>query len=282
MMTKSCLYIVATPIGNLADISQHAIDTLNKVDLIACEDTRHSKKLLMHFQIKTPLISLHEHNETERINQLIKELENGKNIALISDAGTPLINDPGFILVREVRKKGFKVMPIPGPCALIAALSASGLPTERFVFEGFLPVKTQARKNYLEKLQNESRTLIFYEAPHRLLATINDLIIIFGTEREVVIAKELTKKFETINHQSLAEMKLWLVENPDKIKGEFVLLVKGYEAVAEEELDAEVITALKALLAELPLKQAVKLAETITKKPKNSLYNAALRLKNVV
>jgi 16S rRNA (cytidine1402-2'-O)-methyltransferase len=272
------LYIVATPIGNLQDITLRAIEILKTVDLIAAEDTRHSASLLQQFAIAKPLLSLHEHNETERIAQLLHQLQKGQSIALISDAGTPLISDPGYLLVRQARMQGIKVEPIPGACAAIAALSASGLPADRFTFEGFLPVKSQARLQRLTPLKSESRTMIFYEAPHRILSLLQDLHKIFGDEREVVLARELTKMFETIRLGKLKEMIEWVESDANQQRGEIVLLVSGsHEKNVEESLSVEVI--LKELLVELPLKKAVEIAVRLTGEKKNAVYEKALELK---
>jgi 16S rRNA (cytidine1402-2'-O)-methyltransferase len=272
------LYIVATPIGNLADMSQRAIDILKKVDLIAAEDTRHSHYLLQHFAIATPTLSLHEHNERERGAQLLAHLRRGESIALICDAGTPLICDPGFTLTQIARDNGIKVIPIPGACAAIAALSAAGLPSDRFAFEGFLPAKKTARCRALELLKNETRTLIFYEAPHRVLATLSDMTEIFGGERSAVIARELTKLFETIKSATLAELLAWSEADDNQQKGELVILLKGQEKKisAAEENSAHILTV---LLDELPASQAAALAAKITGANKNQLYKMALEIK---
>jgi 16S rRNA (cytidine1402-2'-O)-methyltransferase len=267
------LYIVATPIGNLNDITARAIQTLSEVDLIAAEDTRHSRRLLQHLGINTSLVALHEHNERTDSSKLIGQLLQGQSIALISDAGTPLISDPGYHLVHTARQKGITIIPIPGPCALITALSASGLPTDRFVFEGFLPAKSSARVHRLTELQHESRTLIFYESPHRVLETLANMQTVFGHDREIVIARELTKLFETIIGGKIGE----LIKQPIEQRGEFVLLVKG-AAHQEEPLEIEARRILEALLAELPLKQAVSLAAQISGIKKNQLYDLALKM----
>jgi 16S rRNA (cytidine1402-2'-O)-methyltransferase len=271
------LYIVATPIGNLEDISQRALRILTEVALIAAEDTRHSKKLLQHFGIKTKMISLHEHNERERSQELLSYLQAGDSVALISDAGTPLISDPGHHLVVLVHKNNIPVVPIPGPCAAIVALSAASISPDRFVFEGFLSAKSSQRKQHLEELQNETRTLIFYEAPHRIQALVNDLLETFGQERYVVLARELTKTYETIHGATLAELKIWLENNPEQRRGEFVVLIQGAEsqsAKVTQSIPSEKI--LEILLAELPVKQAVGLAMKITGEKRNVLYKLAL------
>jgi len=271
------LYIVATPLGNLQDMTLRAITTLKNVDSILAEDTRHSLALLQHFSIEKPLISLHEYNEEERIPSLIEELLKGKSIALISDAGTPLISDPGFHLVKEARIAGIQIVPIPGPCAAIAALSVSGLPTDHFVFEGFLPNKSTTRKNRLSNLKNEMRTLIFYEAPHRILDLLKDAEEIFGKDRKAVIAREITKMFETIHGGTLTELLEWVQQDKNRERGEIVLLVEGAKIEQKDFLEGERI--LKILLEEVPLKQAVEIAAKITGERKNLLYQKALLLK---
>lgn len=270
------LYIVATPIGNLDDLSQRAIQTLRTVTRIAAEDTRHSRRLLDNFGIKTPCYSLHEHNEKQRTEQILLALEAGQSIALISDAGTPLISDPGYHLVDQARAKHIKIVPIPGPCALITALSASGLPTDRFLFAGFLPTKSTARKTHLQALQNEKCTLIFYESPHRILDSINDMLGVFGETRYSVVARELTKTFETIKSGTLGEIKAWLESDLDQQKGEFVILVHGSEESSNTNLQTRAIQILDILLGELPVSQAVKLAAKITGEKKSWLYETAL------
>jgi len=274
------LYIVATPIGNLGDITSRAIEILREVDCIAAEDTRHSKKLLVHFNIKKPMLSLHDYNENERSKILLSRLQKGENIALISDAGTPLISDPGFRLVKMVREAGVTVIPIPGPCAAITALCASGLPTDKFIFEGFLPAKSSARTKRLGKLKTEPRTIIFYEAPHRVIFLIKELINIFGENRPAVVARELTKKFETIYSANLAEIKIWLESDKKQQKGEFVILLHGAKPTKEEKINEKDLQILKTLLTELPVKQAASLTAKITGISKNELYKAAMELIN--
>jgi 16S rRNA (cytidine1402-2'-O)-methyltransferase len=272
------LYIVATPLGNLQDMSFRAVSILKDVDLIASEDTRHSLPLLQHFSINKPLLSLHAHNEKTRSDELLERLKAGQSIALISDAGTPLISDPGAHLVAIVRSHHIKVVPIPGPCAAIAALSAAGLPTERFVFEGFLDVKGKCRKDRLEALRRETRTIIFYESPRRILVLLQDLEKIFGGHREAVFARELTKIFETIHAGTLAELIQWVQEDPNRERGEIVLLVKGAaESLTENSIDVE--ETLKILLEKLTLKEAVDMTTKITKQKKNDIYQKALLLK---
>ena len=272
------LFIVATPIGNLKDISQRALETLSQVELIAAEDTRHSGKLLQHYGITTSLLSLHEHNELLQAPKLIQRMLSGSDMALISDAGTPLVSDPGLGLVRLAREAGIQVVPIPGASAAITALSVAGLPSDRFCFEGFLPAKAGARQKVLETLTAETRSLIFYEAPHRIVATCEAMRDAFGAERRAVIARELTKRFETIHDASLAELCDWLQSDENQRKGEFVLIVHGAAAADTHELDDATRHMIQILLEELPLKQAVALAAEITHVRKNTLYRRALEL----
>lgn len=273
----AALYIVATPIGNLADISARAIEILSSVDLIAAEDTRHSKYLLQHHGIETSTISLHEHNEQQRSELLLARITAGESIALISDAGTPLISDPGFRLVNMAREQGIKVIPIPGACAVITALSASGLSAERFAFEGFLPSKSTARRQVLEKLANEPRTLIFYESPKRMVASLQDMLAVFGGERKACLARELTKMFETIVTLPLAELVEVVINDPNHQKGEIVLLVEGQSTAVNSD-EAEQARVLKILLQELPLKQAASITASILGIKKNKAYDMALKL----
>ncbi len=273
------LYVIATPIGNLQDMSARAVATLKSVDCIAAEDTRHSAPLLQHFMINTPVLALHEHNERERAIHLLQRLQRGESIALISDAGTPLINDPGYFLVHEARKAGVRVVPVPGASAVIAALSVSGLPTDRFCYEGFLPAKHSQRLQQLELLRHETRTVVFYEAPHRVLETLKDMQQIFGDEREVVIARELTKMFETVYSAPLSELVEWVRGDANQQRGEIVLMVKGADPVAAEPDAIAIDSVLKILMADLSLKQAVELTTKITGKRKNEIYQRALQLK---
>lgn len=273
------LYVVATPIGNLDDISVRAQRTLREVALIAAEDTRHSLRLLQHFGIETPLAACHEHNEREQGGRFITRLLAGEDVALVSDAGTPLISDPGYHLVRQALAAGIPVVPVPGPCALIAGLSAAGLPSDRFIFEGFLPAKSAGRRARLEALREEPRTLIFYEAPHRLLESIQDMAEIFGEGRQAVLARELTKTFETLKGLPLGELREWVAADANQQRGECVLLIGGWEAPEEEGIDAEALRVLDLLLAELPVKRAAALAAEITGVRKNLLYQAALERK---
>lgn len=272
------LYIVATPIGNLQDLSPRAQSILHHVDFIAAEDTRHSRHLLGHFGITTPLQSLHEHNERAQSSKILQFLSVGKNIALISDAGTPLISDPGGYLVNKALAEKFTVIPIPGPSALISALSVAGLPIERFVFEGFLSPK--ARQQRLNAIAHESRTLIFYEAPHRILACLNDMIQVFGAERTAVLCKELTKVFETVHRDSLLGISNWLNAKVERQKGEFVLVVQGAPKPDNKALTPETQRIFQLLRQELSLKQAAKLTSEITGISKNILYNFGIQAKD--
>ena len=278
-MSLGTLYVVATPIGNLDDISARAQRTLREVALIAAEDTRHSIRLLQHFGIETPLAACHEHNEREQGGRFITRLLAGDDVALVSDAGTPLISDPGYHLVRQARAAGIRVVPVPGACALIAGLSAAGLPSDRFVFEGFLPARTAGRKARLEALREEPRTLIFYEAPHRILECIQDMVEVFGEARQAVLARELTKTFETLKGLPLGELRDWVAADANQQRGECVLLLAGWEAPEDEGIDAESLRVLDLLLAELPVKRAAALAAEITGVRKNLLYQAALERK---
>ncbi len=278
VIETGCLYVVATPIGNLGDMSPRALEVLAGVDLIACEDTRHSARLLNHFAIKTPTLAYHEHNERELCGRLVERLRTGASMALISDAGTPLVSDPGYHLVRTAREAGCRVVPVPGPSALIAALSASGLPSDRFVFEGFLPARPGARRQQLEALASDTRTLIFYESPHRIVASLRDMAEIFGFDRQAVIARELTKRFETIHGGELGALIDWMEADSDQRKGEFVVMVRGGEQADGRAIDAEAERILRVLLEELPLKQAAALAARITGLKKNALYQYGLNL----
>lgn len=271
------LYVVATPIGNLDDISPRALRTLREVALIAAEDTRHSIRLLQHFGITTALAACHDHNEREQGGRFVARLLAGDDVALISDAGTPLISDPGYHLVRQVRGAGIEVVPVPGPSALIAALSAAGLPSDRFIFEGFLPAKAAARRGRLELLKEEPRTLIFYEAPHRVLESVQDMASLFGKDRHAVLARELTKTFETLKGAPLGELAEWIAADSNQQRGECVLLVTGWQAPeGEDAISGEALRVLDLLLGELPVKRAAALAAEITGVRKNLLYQAAL------
>ena len=271
------LYVVATPLGNLEDLSPRARRVLGEVKLVAAEDTRHSRNLLSYFGISTPLISCHEHNERASVDKIIAGLMGGEDIALISDAGTPLISDPGYRVVRAAHERGIKVVPVPGPSALVCALSAAGLPTDRFVFEGYPPEKPAGRRTYLKTLRPESRTLVFYEAPHRIVGFLEDAVSALGAEREAAVARELTKKFETIKSDTLGGLLDWIRADPDQQKGEFVVIIAGATGTREESpLDVEAL--LETLLEELPLKKAAAVAAKISGKGRNELYELGLRM----
>ena len=271
------LYIVATPIGNLEDITFRAIDTLKKSNFIVAEDTRHCKVLLRHYGVQTPVISFHEHNEKNQIKAILQRLLNGSSLALISDAGTPLISDPGYRLVQEARAIGIRVAPIPGPCAAIAALSVSGLATDSFIFEGFLPTKAAARQKYLEKQLSEPRTLVFYEAPHRILDVLKDLNLIFGSERRAVIAREMTKLYETIYGGTLQELVTRVEDDVNQQRGELVLIVEGAPMQEKKPIEKSAEQILEILLKALPLNQAVKLTCELTGEKRNKLYRLAIK-----
>lgn len=276
---QALLYIVATPIGNLADMVPRAIEVLQCADLIAAEDTRHSQRLFSHFNIDTPLMAYHDHSDDKRTGQLLQKLEQGQTVALISDAGTPLISDPGYRLVREARSRGIRVVPIPGPCAFVAALSAAGLPSDRFSFEGFLPARAGAREKALQALAADTRTLVFYEAPHRVADTLEAMAAVFGSDREAVIAREISKAFETIHLAPLAELAAWVRADSNQQRGEIVLLVRGAERRQSSELDGEAQRVMKLLMAELPPKRAAAVAAEITGVNKKALYNWSLEQK---
>lgn len=274
----SALYIVPTPIGNLADISQRALDILAQVDIIACEDTRESGKLLKHYDIKSRLIALHDHNENQRTEWIAEQLQQNKSIALISDAGTPLISDPGYRLVSYLRQHNYQVIPLPGACAAIAALSASGLPSDRFSFEGFLPSKSKARQDKLIELQEESRTMIFYESPRRILDTLMEIKKVWGSDREIVIARELTKIYETFLSGRVDEVIEIVQSDPNQQKGEFVLMCHGFVR-DQVDIPQEVKKTLMLLLNELPLKKAASITADIYGVRKKVLYELGLTLK---
>ncbi|UUE10350.1 16S rRNA (cytidine(1402)-2'-O)-methyltransferase [Dickeya zeae] len=278
-ISASTLYIVPTPIGNLADITQRALTVLQQVDLIAAEDTRHTGLLLQHFAINARLFALHDHNEQQKAEQLLARLQQGMSIALVSDAGTPLINDPGYHLVRRCREAGVRVVPLPGPCAAITALSAAGLPSDRFCYEGFLPAKTKARKDTLRDLQEETRTMIFYESTHRLLDSLQDMVEVWGAERYVVLARELTKTWESLYGAPVGALLAWVQEDENRRKGEMVLIVEGHQP-DDDALPAAVLRTLQLLRAELPLKKAAALAAEIHGVKKNALYRYGLEQEN--
>ncbi|GAA4105319.1 16S rRNA (cytidine(1402)-2'-O)-methyltransferase [Zhongshania borealis] len=264
------LYVVATPIGNLADMVPRAIEVLQTVALIAAEDTRHSRTLLGHFDIDTPVVAYHDHSNNAALERLLAHLRAGKDLALISDAGTPLVSDPGYRLVDLALKEGFKVVPIPGACAVIAALSVAGLPSDRFMFEGFLPAKQHARQGVFKALLRERRTMIFYEAPHRLKDSVADVLAVMGPDRTVVLAREITKLFETVKRLPAAEMLDFISADSNQQRGECVLLIAGFSG--DEGMPVEVIEMLDILREELPLKQAAALCAKISGIKKNQLY----------
>ncbi len=279
------LYVVATPIGNLGDLSPRARAVLSDCALIAAEDTRHTGVLLKAFGIQTPQLSLHDHNEHHRAPEIIERLRHGASVALVSDAGTPAISDPGFDLVRAVAAAGFEIVSIPGPCAAIAALSIGALPTDRFCFEGFLPARGAARRKRLQSLRVEGRTLVLYEAPHRVRETLEDCAAVFGGERSAMAAREITKMHETAYRGSLRDLCARAESDPDFSRGEIVLVIAGEpQPLADDERGADghngaLDRALKILLAELPLKQAARLAAQITEARDNEAYKRALLLK---
>jgi len=266
------LWIVATPIGNLDDLSARAQSILRQVDLVAAEDTRHSAALLQHYGIATRRVALHEHNEREVSADLVQQMRGGTQIALVSDAGTPLISDPGFRLVRAAREAGIAVSPVPGACAAIAALSVAGLPSDRFVFEGFLPAKPTARRAHLQALVTETRTLIFYESSHRIVEALDDLAAVFGSDRRAVIARELTKLFETVLDDSLSGLVARVKADANQQRGEFVVLVAGAGDDAAAARLAEGRRVFELLRKDLPTGRAAKLAAEITGAPRNALY----------
>ena len=278
-MTESgTLFIVATPIGNLEDITHRALRILAEVDLIAAEDTRHSQRLLQHYDILTRLTSLHDHNESQRARQLIEKLKLGENIALISDAGTPLISDPGYGLVSQCREAGVNVVPLPGPCAAITALCAAGLATDKFKFEGFLPVKAVAKQQALQRLLTETSTSVFYESPRRVADTVRQIVAELGEDRQMVVAKELTKTFETFYSGSALACLTWLEADANHQRGEFVLMIAG-EKQDQTEVSADALNLLKLLMKELPLKKAAAVTAEQYDLKKNHLYQLGLELK---
>lgn len=266
-----CLWVVATPIGHRDDLSARAINTLRAVAVVAAEDTRHSRPLLVHHQIDTPMIALHEHNERDAVEAIVRRMQDGDSVALISDAGTPLISDPGFRLVRAARAAGLRCIPVPGACAAIAALSVAGLPSDRFVFEGFLPPKAAARRSRLLELAGDARTLIFYESSHRVAESLADMRDVFGAQREAVLARELTKMFETVLGKPLAELAAQVAEDPDQQRGEHVILVAGRGEQTDAKL-AEGQRVFAILRAELPPAKAAKLAAAISGASRKELY----------
>jgi 16S rRNA (cytidine1402-2'-O)-methyltransferase len=276
VIEQGTLYIVATPIGNRQDLSPRAEAVLRQVALIGAEDTRHSRPLLQHFGIQTPLKAVHQHNEEHASGGFIQRLLAGDSLALISDAGTPLVSDPGLRLVSAAHAAGVPVRAISGPSAVISALSVAGLPADQFVFAGFIPSKAQARTDFLKSCVEDSRTQVFYEAPHRILASIQSMQTVFGVEREAVLVKELSKCFETAYRANLVEIEAWLKVDLRRCKGEFVVIIAGAKKIKEEDLPAEASRILHILAADLPLKQAARLASDITGIAKNHLYQLGL------
>ena len=267
------LHVVATPIGNLGDLSPRALETLRSVDAICAEDTRHTRQLLAHYGVERPLVALHEHNEDALADRLVARLQGGESLALVSDAGTPLVSDPGFRLVRAARAAGVKVSPVPGPCAFVAALSVAGLPSDRLVFEGFLPAKSSARRERLAPLAGETRTLAFYESAHRIEDTLADMATLFGPDRRAVIGRELTKLFETVLDGTLEDLRARIAADPNQRKGEFVVLVQG-NADDQSARIAEGKRLYTKLGEHLPPSTAAKLAAELSGAPRKALYGS--------
>ena len=277
---QGILYIVATPIGNLSDITQRAVETLTLVDKVCAEDTRNTRKLLTHLGLKKNLVALHDHNERQKIDSLTELLEQGETLALVSDAGTPLISDPGYHLVKALREQGHKVVPIPGASAIITALSAAGLPTNKFSFEGFLPAKESGRKQALLVNRESPYTQVYYESSHRVVHSVGTMLEVFGADKQVVLARELTKLYEQFFHGNLSDLHQWLQDDPMHQKGEFVIMLAGasQDKSDDEGFDSSVSQVLSVLLEELPLKQAAKIAAKLTGKSKNALYKQGMAL----
>ena len=272
------LYIVATPIGNLSDITIRAVEILKKVDAVLAEDTRHTKKLFDHYEIDSPLVAFHEHNENEKVDYILAQIGSGKSLALVSDAGTPLISDPGYNLVLEAKKNGISVVPIPGPSALIAALSSSGIESNNFTFFGFLPSKQSARLRLLKKKKSLNETIIFYESPKRILAALMDMLEVFGEKRQVCLAKEITKSFETILNDNLVNLIEYLTSDSSHQKGEFVIIISPVNKVDLDEAQVQLEKILPILCAEMGASQAAKLAAKITGIDKKHCYKRAINL----
>lgn len=273
------LYIVATPIGNLEDITVRAEKVLASVDFVAAEDTRHSGRLLQALTINKPMVALHDHNERDRAESVLDRIVAGENAALVSDAGTPLISDPGYVLVRRARERGLRVIPVPGACALVAALSVAGLPTDRFIFVGFLPAKRSGRQAVLDGLKSETATLVFYESPHRIIDMVDDVANVLGAEREMAVMRELTKTFETFYGGGARDVHQQLVGDANATKGEFVVMVRGAEVVPEQLPGVDVDKMLQLLCGELPVKKAARIGAELTGMSRNELYQRALELK---
>ena len=272
------LYIVATPIGNLSDITIRAVEILKKVDAVLAEDTRHTKKLFDHYEIDSPLVAFHEHNENEKVDYILAQIGSGKSLALVSDAGTPLISDPGYNLVLEAKKNGISVVPIPGPSALIAALSSSGIESNNFTFFGFLPSKQSARLRLLKTKKNLNETIIFYESPKRILAALMDMLEVFGEKRQVCLAKEITKSFETILNDNLVNLIEYLTSDSSHQKGEFVIIISPANKLDLDEAQVQLEKILPILCAEMGASQAAKLAAKITGIDKKHCYKRAINL----
>ena len=275
-MTESTLFVVATPIGNLDDLSPRARKVLEEADLVAAEDTRHTRRLLSHFGIKTPQIALHEHNEEALVSELIGKLQEGLTVALVSDAGTPLISDPGFRLLRAAHAQGIQVSPVPGPSAVLAALSVAGLPTDRFCFEGFLPAKQSARLRRLQKLAQETRTIVCFESVHRIADCLSDLLQTFGNERQVFIGRELTKLHEQCVSGTLAELRRMLDDGRIALKGEFVLAIEGQRVTESSAVNIDLNQLLLEITAVLPGSQAVDIVTSLTGRGRNEVYRLML------
>jgi len=276
---ESAIYVVATPIGNLSDITHRALDILGGVQLIAAEDTRHSRKLLDHYGIQTKTVSLHDHNEAGKSQVLIDLVLSGGAVALISDAGTPLISDPGHILVNEAKTQGVQVVPVPGPSAIISALSVSGIPCGKFIFEGFLPAKNKAKIDVLCSYVEEAKAVVFYESPHRIVDTLSCMVDVYG-DRTVTVAREMTKRFETIKRAGLSEILDWVSKDKNQQKGEFVLVLSGSTSIPDEELVSEQKKMLSRLLEDLPPKKASAVVSDLLGGSKKEIYNFALEFKN--
>lgn len=274
------LYVVATPIGHREDITLRALRVLREVDVVAAEDTRHTRALLAHHGIQRALVSLHEHNEVRRVPELVRRLRQGTNVALVSDAGTPLISDPGFRLVRVAQEHGVEVVPVPGPSAVVAALCVAGLPTDRFVFEGFLPPRSRRREARLLELATQTRTMVFFESTHRIVASIDAMTRAFGPHREATLATEMTKLFEAVRRDDLEGLGRWLREVPARCKGEFVIVVRGHERVEDESLGDLERRLVETLVEVLPMGQVAELGATITGRPRNVLYRYALSVES--
>jgi 16S rRNA (cytidine1402-2'-O)-methyltransferase len=276
---ESAIYVVSTPIGNLADITLRAIDILKAVDVVAAEDTRHTRKLLEHYGIKAKMLSLHEHNESERSEYIVDSVLAGQSVALVSDAGTPLISDPGHTLIHRAKTQNVTVVPIPGPSALIAALSVSGIACGKFIFEGFLPAKRKAKNDILQTYLLEKRAVVFYESPHRILDTLAEMLIVFGG-RQMCVARELTKRYETVKRDNIENIIAWMKDDSNQQKGEFVLILDGSSEEEKSASDQEKAVLLNRLLVDLPPKKASAIVADILGGTKKEIYNMALMLKD--